>query len=180
MHSGPDGSDGNFESTRNFGVGELLTGDQQDDIPIRVGEADQRVAQWRPHRPGRHISKDTVGLIRPERLVRGLLSEPVTPDLLTTVLTDEIGGDPVQPRARIKMARVVAAPFAKRRQERLSHQIISYLPADPASQIAMDMRSVTIEYKREPLGLRKRTRDHCRVGRHRLRIGPAHQGMFPV
>ena len=78
------------------------------------------------------------------------------------------------------MIRVVSAPLAKGRQERLAHQVVSRLVADPTGEVAVDVRGVAIEHDREPLGLDERTLDHGRVVRHRPGIGPDHHGVVVV
>jgi hypothetical protein len=54
--------------------------------------------------------------------------------------------------AGVVAAAFVACPFPERHQERLGHQVVGGLAADPAGQIAVNVRRVSVEERREPVG----------------------------
>ena len=52
----------------------------------------------------------------------------------------------------VAVAGVIPGPFSERHQERLGDQVVSGLAADPAGQIAVNIRCVAVEERREPVG----------------------------
>jgi hypothetical protein len=74
---------------------------------------------------------------------------PEEADLVAAVPADKVRRDAVQPRARVRMRRVVAGPALERDQERLGHQVVGGVRAEAAGHIAADRRSVPVEQCRE-------------------------------
>src|SRR6266851_6413064 len=81
------------------------------------------------------------------------LAEPVLADLVPSVLADEVGGDPVEPRPGIGEAEVVALALAEGGEEGLRHEVVGDLPAGAPGEVTVDVRGVPVEQLGEELGL---------------------------
>ena len=86
------------------------------------------------------------------RIGTGSLAQAELAGLFAAVLGDQVGGDAVEPRASVVVARVVPCPFPEGHQEGLGDQVVGGLAADPAGQIAVNIRCVAVEERREPVG----------------------------
>jgi len=97
---------------------------------------------------------------REDRVEAGTGQRAVEPDLAPAVPPDEVGGDSVQPRPRVRAIRVVAVPLLEGEQERLRDQVLGGADAEPAGHVAPDVRGVPTEQDREIVGLIPGSRDH--------------------
>jgi hypothetical protein len=73
------------------------------------------------------------------------------PDLVAAMLGDQTGGDPVEPRTGVPLIRPVGVAAAERGQERLGDQVVGRLIAETPGQVAVDVRGMSIEQRREVL-----------------------------
>lgn len=80
------------------------------------------------------------------------------------MLTDEIGDDPVQPRARLSPRQVVAAPSLEGDHEGLRHQIVRHVGTQPPGRVPVDVVGVAVEQHGEGIGLFPGPFDHRGVG----------------
>jgi Isochorismatase family len=81
------------------------------------------------------------------------------------VLPDQVRGDPVEPGSRVRTALVVGPTSPERDQERLGHQIVGQVRAEPTGDVAVDRWCVPLVQGGEQLGVANRRRDDHRVGR---------------
>src|SRR6185437_3332718 len=136
-----------------LGVGELLPGDEQEDVAIAVGQLGQGGGERAAHGAGGDIGSDAVGVAGLGQVGPGGLADPELADLLAAVLADEVGGDPVQPRAGVAVGGEVPAALGERGQEGLGDEVIGHFAADPAGDVAVDAGGVPVKQQGEPLGL---------------------------
>jgi hypothetical protein len=87
------------------------------------------------------------------------------PALQAVVAAQQVGGDAVQPGARVRPARVVAGAVREGFGEGLRRQIVGQRRADAPAQVAMDGVEMALEDLAEALRLLARGADQVRVGR---------------
>jgi hypothetical protein len=79
------------------------------------------------------------------------------------VAADEVGGDAVQPGARVHADLVVGVPLPEGQQERLGHDVVGRVPPKAAHHVALDVRRMPAEQYVEALGLMPGKPDDGRV-----------------
>ena len=131
---------------------ELLPGDQEQDVTVGAGKPGQGSGQRDAQRLCGHVGHGPFGPIVSYRSRTRSLAEAELAGFFAAVLGDQVGGDAVEPRASVMVARVVPCPFPEGHQEGLGYQVVSRLAADPAGQIAVNVRCVAVEEQREPVG----------------------------
>jgi hypothetical protein len=83
----------------------------------------------------------------------GPCDQPPEPALLAVMLTDHGRCDAVEPRPGVRAAQVIAFPPPEGGEERLRHQVIGQIPAEPPRDVPMHHLVVPVVEKRESLGL---------------------------
>src|SRR5690242_12462020 len=152
VQAGSDGADGDAEGLGNLVVAELFPGDQEQDVSVGAGEPGERFGQRGADGLCGDVERRPFGPIVLHRLGARSLAQTELAGFLAAVLGDQVGGDAVEPGAGVVVAGVVPGPFPERHQECLGYQVVGGLTADPAGQIAVNVRCVAVEERREPVG----------------------------
>jgi hypothetical protein len=76
----------------------------------------------------------------------------------------QVRGDPVQPRSRVRACGVVGGPLLERDAEHLAEQRVGVVDAHPADEIPEHDRGMAVEQRGETPRFLQRRRDHAGVG----------------
>ena len=99
------------------------------------------------------MTSDLVDQIRFGRLVFHSAHASEAPPLGSSVVAQNVGGDPEEPRPGVWVPGVITGPTAEGRDEGLGDQVVYYRVVRLPSEVAVDDADIAIEYCREGLGI---------------------------
>jgi hypothetical protein len=145
MEARGNGAGGHAERVGHLVLRHVAERDEEQRVPLTGRQGGERRRQPRPLRVGVRPG-DRRRVVQLDGVVTsaaGVCAEP--PLFGAPVASQEVGGDPVQPRQRGLRPRRVGAPRRERPQERVRRQLVGDVTPGPPAQVAMHGGEVPVE-----------------------------------